>query len=439
MKTIDIYMRMRKTLIVALLSLVVTSVAAQENSSAESRVYLGVTGGLRLNHLRFSDLDGEEYSDRPWTTAAVFGVFVDYEFGSRRQYGIRPEIDYVRRGGRISDIDNELLGQGVTDQIYSVKANYLDFRLPLMYNFLGANSRLRPYVMVAPVLGIAVGGNIELKGVQADGDKASYKVDVSRANLASTYFALSFGAGLKYYIPMAGSNGYVGVEALYEHGLTDTYSSREKRGNSDVNLAIFPEDYEVNGSRKFNGFEFRITFAVPLSVFNTKEDEEPATVIVYEEPEPEIVTEPEPEPEVETVPEFEGTPCHTLDQIIALMQRGENVKGLVICSIDDVNFDFDKSEIRQESFEYLDKLAMTLIRMNSEVEVKGHTDDIGSDEVNERLSRDRAKAVVDYLVDKGVDSSKITYSYYGARRPIATNETVEGRRLNRRVEIEILQ
>ncbi|MFU2373156.1 MAG: OmpA family protein, partial [Bacteroidales bacterium] len=84
-----------------------------------------------------------------------------------------------------------------------------------------------------------------------------------------------------------------------------------------------------------------------------------------------------------------------------------------------------------------DKLAQTLRRSNRHIEVKGHTDNVGGDEFNMNLSRDRAKAVVNYLVSKGVNPDKLTYSYYGMRRPLSDNDTEEGRAKNRRVEFTI--
>ena len=73
------------------------------------------------------------------------------------------------------------------------------------------------------------------------------------------------------------------------------------------------------------------------------------------------------------------------------------------------------------------------------VEVKGHTDNVGSEEFNMKLSKDRAEAVVKRLVKKGVQRSNLSYSYYGMSRPLTDNDTEEGRKLNRRVEFEILK
>lgn len=164
--------------------------------------------------------------------------------------------------------------------------------------------------------------------------------------------------------------------------------------------------------------------AVPFSIFSGKGQPAP-------EPEPEpVVAAPEPEPA--------DKPCYTLDEIIDLMAKNESIEGKTICAVDAITFDFAKSTIRPESHEYLDKLATTLIRSNRRIEVKGHTDNVGSAEFNMDLSRQRAEAVVDYLVKKGVDRNKLTYSFYGMSRPLSTNDTDEGRAMNRRVEFTIL-
>ena len=122
-----------------------------------------------------------------------------------------------------------------------------------------------------------------------------------------------------------------------------------------------------------------------------------------------------------------------------MIAEGKSVKGKTICAINEINFDFDKSTIKEESKPYLDQLAHVLAEIDMEVEVKGHTDDKGSDEFNMRLSKDRALAVVNYLIEKGVSKDRISYSYYGERLPLTTNSTPEGRQQNRRVEFELIK
>ncbi len=131
-------------------------------------------------------------------------------------------------------------------------------------------------------------------------------------------------------------------------------------------------------------------------------------------------------------------PCYSLDEIVNMMARGESVEGKTICAIDDdILFDFGQAHIKPASYGYLDRLAETLIRTNSHIVVKGHTDNVGSAESNLVLSKNRAENVANYLRRRGVPASKLSTEYYGMTRPIATNDTEAGRAMNRRVEFEI--
>lgn len=102
-------------------------------------------------------------------------------------------------------------------------------------------------------------------------------------------------------------------------------------------------------------------------------------------------------------------------------------------------FDFDKSTLRPESTAELERLIKLLQDVPSmKIEIGGHTDSKGSDEYNMKLSASRAQAVVDYLVSKGIDKGRLSSKGYGETKPIATNDTEEGRQLNRRTEFEII-
>jgi outer membrane protein OmpA-like peptidoglycan-associated protein len=104
----------------------------------------------------------------------------------------------------------------------------------------------------------------------------------------------------------------------------------------------------------------------------------------------------------------------------------------------DILFDFDSAALRSESRQTLRDLAQNFRRYPDEVfDVEGHTDNVGSPDYNQTLSGRRAGSVRDYLVDQGVPSSRITARGYGESRPKASNNTPEGRQLNRRVEIHI--
>jgi outer membrane protein OmpA-like peptidoglycan-associated protein len=73
------------------------------------------------------------------------------------------------------------------------------------------------------------------------------------------------------------------------------------------------------------------------------------------------------------------------------------------------------------------------------IEISGHTDNTGSLALNSKLSEDRAKAVVEYLIQKGIDRTRLEFKGYGPQQPIADNATAAGRTQNRRVEFKILE
>lgn len=98
-------------------------------------------------------------------------------------------------------------------------------------------------------------------------------------------------------------------------------------------------------------------------------------------------------------------------------------------------FEFDKYEILDTNYFFLDSLVDLLLENEDlKLQVEGHTDDVGSSSYNDKLSKNRAIAVVEYLISTGIDKKRIKMSYFGATRPVATNGTNEGRQLNRRCE-----
>ncbi|MCS7003766.1 MAG: OmpA family protein [Cytophagales bacterium] len=104
-----------------------------------------------------------------------------------------------------------------------------------------------------------------------------------------------------------------------------------------------------------------------------------------------------------------------------------------------LHFETNSDIIRAESFYDLNRMAQFLIKHPElKIGIEGHTDNVGNDEDNEDLSRRRAESVKKYLISKGVSSKNLIAVGYGEKRPIAPNDTEEGRQLNRRVEFKVL-
>ncbi|OGA85247.1 MAG: hypothetical protein A2711_09340 [Burkholderiales bacterium RIFCSPHIGHO2_01_FULL_63_240] len=105
----------------------------------------------------------------------------------------------------------------------------------------------------------------------------------------------------------------------------------------------------------------------------------------------------------------------------------------------DAFFDFDKATLKPEGKAKLDDLTDKVKGITLEVIIAvGHTDSVGSDAYNQKLSEKRAQAVKDYLTSKGTDASRVYVEGKGEKQPVADNKSADGRAKNRRVEIEVV-
>ncbi|MBL4656033.1 MAG: OmpA family protein [Bacteroidia bacterium] len=108
-------------------------------------------------------------------------------------------------------------------------------------------------------------------------------------------------------------------------------------------------------------------------------------------------------------------------------------------TLDNVFFDTGKSTLRLESYPELEELFFALKgNDNMTVEIAGHTDNVGDDASNMKLSQRRANAVRGYVISKGISASRMIAKGYGETQPVATNETSEGRQKNRRTEVRVI-
>jgi outer membrane protein OmpA-like peptidoglycan-associated protein len=124
-------------------------------------------------------------------------------------------------------------------------------------------------------------------------------------------------------------------------------------------------------------------------------------------------------------------------QLNTILETRETARGLIV-NMSDVLFDTGKYTLKPGAREKLAKIAgIILSHPGLRLTVEGHTDSVGGDDFNQRLSEQRANSVREYLVAQSVSSDSITASGFGKTRPISSNDTASGRQLNRRVELVV--
>lgn len=131
--------------------------------------------------------------------------------------------------------------------------------------------------------------------------------------------------------------------------------------------------------------------------------------------------------------------CPNTPEGVIVDEDGCPIAGQTILSLTGVNFEFDKASLTADAQSTLDKAVDALLNTDEvvEVRVEGHTDSVGTDAYNQKLSQERAESVVEYLVSKGVNGNNLIPVGMGETSPIANNETAAGRALNRRVDFVV--
>ena len=123
-----------------------------------------------------------------------------------------------------------------------------------------------------------------------------------------------------------------------------------------------------------------------------------------------------------------------LPELTGKLESGQTIRMRLL------NFDTDSYIVKEESLPMLDELYDFMMEQGTvAIEVAGHTNNQPSDAFADELSTNRAKAVADYLIEKGIDPKRVVYKGYGKRYPLVPNTSAEGRKTNQRVEIKILK
>ncbi len=377
---------------------------------------LGIKRGINFADMRYSKPEYATYKYSPYLRT-LFGLSAEVFLTPAISF--KPDILLIGKGVKITDGTN-----------YKMKLKAIDFNLPLVYTFRVGN--MYPYLLAGTSLSLYRGGKITLD---------RYETEVSKANISNSSLALRTGIGVKSQ-SFTSLNAYLCAEIAYNYGLTNTWSSQELSGRAE-GLNIDP--YTISGTRKSVGLEFSVTLMVPVSriikrampmankgvsivnsffTSNPKEESESPFVNPTPTQEPVIAEEKE---------------YYTISEIIELIDNGQDVVGKKIM-FQTITFETNKAVLKQESNKIIDEVIELMkkadwINMN----ISGHTDNVGTSETNTKLSEQRAKTVSDYITTKGIDKNKLSYEGRGEKEPIETNDTKEGRAKNRRVEFEIVE
>lgn len=157
--------------------------------------------------------------------------------------------------------------------------------------------------------------------------------------------------------------------------------------------------------------------------------------IVQAPSEPATVAEPTPLPEPISAPVTPPVAAAKIEPVV-VPNPCDSISGV----LEGVNFHTNSHELTAEAQDILREVAATLMQcQNMPLEITAHTDSHGPAEYNQDLSTRRANSTSDFLHGQGIDSSRITTTAYGETQPIDSNETAEGRRRNRRVELHIIK
>ncbi|MGC3978543.1 MAG: OmpA family protein [Paludibacteraceae bacterium] len=375
-----------------------TSLLSQEYNITDSLLSnssIGLKTGANFPWMTYTNPDLKDYKNSV-SAKTIFGFFAETPLNSN--ISLRPEFLFTHKGQKINNL-------GIS---YQIKSNYFEIRTPFLYAISLKN--ISPYIMAGPALSMATGGQISF---------GTKETSITDANLAKYDFSVIAGGGVKIPFHINKYPLTLTVEAAFNYGMLNSYGGKELDGEA---TALNVLNYDIDGTRKNRGIELTVSVSIPVrAIFSRKEEK-----VTVKEPESKDTT-------TVLVPKYINE-CYEIKDILALLNAGENANDKKICMYN-LEFEFNKSVLHTSSIDYLNQITELLLKFkNIDMTIVGHTDSIGTQDSNLRLSKERALAVYNYLIKKGIKSSRLSCEFYGSTKPINSNETEEGRKKNRRVE-----
>ena len=402
------------------------------------RFTLGLRGGYNIADMVYTHQPIERYSHLK-KGFRMLGIFSQIPIG-KTPLSLRPELTFITRGDSLSWLDVS----------YGITAHYLDLRLPVTYNFRFGHGDVSPYLMVVPQLCLPYAGRISYNAYDAVEDRSH--TTITKADIRTADFGVMLGLGIDFTINTPLLPIYFALEGGYNWGLVNNFAPREIRDNSDNPSNILNNFFGAElwqEKRHTRGVEIAARLSLPidrefLDRYRERRKVLPDTVTlvrsdtIRKDDTVFVQTEVEVPVFAKSAAGYHTKECFTIRELYDFINNGDDITGKRICMFN-INFDFDSYQIRPESEEPLNELVrMMWDYPQMTIEVYGHTDSIGTPEYNQKLSENRAGAVVEYLSNHGVSPSRIKSFGYGLRYPIDTNSTEEGRFRNRRVEFDVI-
>jgi len=313
--------------------------------------------------------------------------------------------------------------------------NYLALQLPIMVQFLAPMDPLgirHFYAGIGGKVGYGLWGNYKQSGVawreMPFDTKESLKFAPFNAmGSVEAGVRWKLGGNMALYTGIYADYGFLNIIPDVAEAPDDALCGPDKNGlyHNSILAANYP-DYgsPTHGSRvataRYTDKVSSLAAGIKIKLaFGTPKKKIVPVYVPEPEPAPVVVPEPEPAPVIKEVPQ-------------------EIKRSMMILS--NTLFAFDKWNLTEEAVTELNKVVKWLNdNPDIKVQIDGHTDNYGTAQYNQRLSEDRAKSVYNYFVEHGVNASRLSWRGYSLHVPIADNSTAEGRQLNRRVELQIIQ
>ena len=417
------------------------------------RSFIGVRGGMNFADMYYTNEPIRNAYDHYLQGHPLIGLFGHFQLGNSN-FSLRPELSYVGRGDSLH----------WEDVHYCMSVNYIDARIPLTYNFRKHGSRVSPYVMLAPQFNFAVNGKInyyadDISEYYVDPSAKVISTDIAKTTIRPFDFSLMVGVGFDWLINTGGMPLLFSLEGGYNFGLVDNFAKAERFDNdsrtasnhADIKNNFIDATYN-DGARRNRGLEVAMRLAIPLDNSWRKERKIRTKIIeierhdtitqlvtkidtLYMRPDTVVIHK------VDTHKVEQGymvKDCYSFGEMYSFLTLGIDISDKRLCLFN-VNFDFNSYKLRPESEKPLSDVALMMKTFpEMEIEIYGHTDSIGSEEYNQKLSENRAAEVRRWLIKQGIEPERMKSAGFGKKFPIESNSTEEGRFHNRRVEIEVM-